>query len=34
MPILPEHKELLSTESESKTLPQWVTYFNNVYSKN
>lgn len=34
MPILPEHKELLSTQSESKTLPEWVAYFNNQYTKN
>lgn len=34
MPILLEHKELLSTQSESKTLPEWLTYFNNKYTKN
>lgn len=33
MPILPEHKELLSTQSESKTLPEWIEYFNGQYSK-
>lgn len=31
MPILPEHKEILLTQSESKTLPEWVEYFNNQY---
>lgn len=34
MPILPEHKELLSTQSESKTLPEWISYFNKAYNKN
>lgn len=34
MPILPEHKEILSTQSESKTLPEWVNYFDNQYTKN
>lgn len=33
MPILPEHKELLLTQSESKTLPEWVQYFDNQYTK-
>lgn len=33
MPILPEHKELLLTQSESKTLPEWVEYFNGQYDK-
>jgi hypothetical protein len=33
MPILPEHKEILSTQSESKTLPQWIEYFDNAYTK-
>lgn len=33
MPILPEHKELLLTQSESKTLPQWQEYFGNQYTK-
>lgn len=34
MPISPEHKEILLSQSESKTLPEWVEYFNNKYSKN
>lgn len=34
MPIMPEHKEILLTQSESKTLPEWVEYFNNEYTKN
>lgn len=34
MPISPEHKELLLTQSESKTLPEWLDYFNNQYTKN
>ena len=34
MPILPEHKEILLTQSESKTLPEWLAYFNNQYTKN
>lgn len=34
MPMLPEHKELLSTQSESKTLPEWVAYFDKQYTKN
>lgn len=33
MPISPEHRELLSTQSESKTLPEWVSYFNGEYTK-
>lgn len=33
MPILPEHKELLSTQSESKTLPEWYNYFDQQYTK-
>ena len=33
MPILSEHKEILSTKSESKTLPEWVSFFNNQYTK-
>jgi hypothetical protein len=33
MPILPEHKEILLTQSESKTLPEWVSYFDNIYTK-
>lgn len=34
MPILPEHKEILLTQSESKTLPEWLAYFNNQYTEN
>lgn len=34
MPILKEHKEILLSQSESKTLPEWVNYFNNQYTKN
>lgn len=34
MKILPEHKEILSSKSESKTLPEWIDYFNNQYTKN
>lgn len=34
MPILPEHKEILSTQSESKTLPQWYEFFDSQYTKN
>lgn len=33
MPIAPEHKEILLTRSESKTLPEWVEYFDNQYDK-
>lgn len=33
MPILPEHKEILLSQSESKTLPEWAEYFDNQYSK-
>lgn len=33
MPILPEHKEILLTQSESKTCQEWCDYFNNIYSK-
>ena len=33
MPILPEHKELLLAESQSKTLPEWVDFFNKSYTK-
>lgn len=33
MPILPEHKELLLTQSESKTLPEWVAFFDSQYTK-
>lgn len=34
MPILPEHKEILRTQSANRTLPEWVAYFNNQYTKN
>jgi hypothetical protein len=34
MPILKEHKEILATESASKTLPEWVDFFNSQYTKN
>ncbi len=34
MPIMPEHKEILLTQSESKTLPQWYEFFDSQYSKN
>ena len=33
MPILPEHKEFLLTQSESKTLPQWYEFFDKQYTK-
>lgn len=33
MPILPEHKEILRTQSMSRTLPEWVIYFDNQYTK-
>lgn len=33
MPISLEHKEILSTQSESKTLPQWYDYFDKQYTK-
>ena len=33
MAILPEHKEILLTQSESKTLPEWVQYFEGQYTK-
>lgn len=33
MPIAPEHKEILSTQSESKTLPEWVEFFDFQYTK-
>lgn len=33
MPILPEHKEILLTQSESKTLPEWLEYFDYQYTK-
>lgn len=34
MSILPEHKEILIAESNSKTLPEWLEYFDNQYTKN
>ena len=34
MPILPEHKEILRAESANRTLPEWVNYFDNQYTKN
>lgn len=34
MPILPEHKELLLSQSNSKTLPEWVEFFDSQYTKN
>lgn len=34
MPILPEHKEILLTQSSSKTLPEWVEFFDSQYTKN
>lgn len=34
MKILPEHKEILLTQSESKTLLQWVQFFDFQYTKN
>ena len=34
MPISTEHGEILLTQSESKTLPEWVQFFENQYSKN
>ena len=33
MPILQEHKDILLTESETRTLPEWVSYFDNQYTK-
>ena len=33
MPILPEHKEILLSQSNSKTLPQWVDFFDGQYTK-
>lgn len=33
MPILPEHKEILRTQSANRTLPEWVEFFNNQYAK-
>jgi len=34
MPILPEHKEILAQQSASKTLPEWIEFFNFQYTKN
>lgn len=34
MPILQEHKEILLTQSETRTLLEWQQYFNNQYTKN
>ena len=33
MPILAEHKEILLSQSESKTLPQWYDFFEGQYTK-
>ena len=33
MPILQEHKDILLTKSETRTLPEWVSYFDNQYTK-
>lgn len=33
MPILPEHKEILLLQCGSKTLPEWLEYFEGQYSK-
>lgn len=33
MPILLEHKEILLSQSESKTLPEWIKFFDNKYTK-
>lgn len=33
MPILPEHKEILLSESNSKTLPEWYEFFDSQYTK-
>lgn len=33
MPILSEHKEILLSQSESKTLPEWYEYFDEQYTK-
>ena len=33
MPILPEHKEILLTQSESKTLSEWHDFFERQYTK-
>ena len=34
MPIIPEHKEILLSQSESKTLLEWVEFFDSQYTKN
>lgn len=34
MPIAPEHKEILLSQSESKTLPEWIEFFGSQYTKN
>lgn len=34
MPIAPEHKEILLSQSESKTLPEWIEFFDSQYTKN
>ena len=34
MAISSGHKEILLTQSESKTLPEWVDFFNGIYTKN
>lgn len=34
MSISPEHKELLLTQSESKTLLEWLEFFDNQYTRN
>ena len=33
MPISPEHKEILASQSASKTLPEWVEFFGSQYNK-
>ena len=33
MPLKQEHKNILASQSASRTLPEWVAYFNNEYSK-
>lgn len=34
MPILQEHKDILLAESENRTLPEWMVFFDNQYTKN
>ena len=34
MKILAEHKEILLSQSESKTLPEWIEFFDSQYTKN